>query len=67
LKGSHALSILNYKNNLQQAGTECGLVLEGWRDPKPGDVVECVKVEWVSPSVAEVTEAAAEAKSLKRA
>ena len=48
------------------AGTECGLVLErggssgggSAYEPKPGDVVQCVTVEWVSPSAAEVTEAA---------
>ena len=51
------------------AGTECGLVLErggsgsggsggGSYEPKPGDVIQCVTIEWVSPSAAEVTEAA---------
>lgn len=24
-------------------GTECGLTLEGWRDFKPGDLIQCIR------------------------
>ena len=61
-----ALTLRRHKLDVERvgAGTECGLVLErsgrgsGSYEPKPGDVVQCVTVEWVSPSAAEVTEAA---------
>lgn len=62
-----ALTLRRHKLDVERvgAGTECGLVLErgssesgGSYDPRPGDVVQCVTVEWVSPSAAEVTEAA---------
>jgi len=35
-------------------GTECGVVLEGFSDFQPGDVLQCVVMEYVTPSAEDV-------------
>jgi translation initiation factor IF-2 len=48
-------SLRRFKDNVRevQSGYECGIGIERYNDLKPGDVIECYKLEEVKRSLAE--------------
>ena len=46
-------SLKRFKDEVKevQAGQECGMAFENWQDIKPGDIVECYRVEKVQRSL----------------